>query len=356
MKKVDSTALAGLALSALLATGCENFATKDDLAQVHSELAQANLELQEADQNLQQVQSQLAEANMALEELKKPSTTSATHFREVAFDFDNLDPIDPDNKNDPRRKFMGALESMSKNIANTLEELPDNFKVTGFAGKFEQEGVSTPKQVRYVLTNRSEGFVTLAEKRAVEEAIRQRAVDAGIAIPLRLDPGPSELLVLHSAANSYNSVAGTGTAEIKIDPGNPTCTVEITIRLSALAKSGAEGYVAQVGKDGIKWVLSRTTGQKITLEGLPGEVVNDQCRPVRSGNRSKAYVMTVLKDPTVAEYYELDFEPEAQDFKLAPIAGRFTTKMPACPPSNRGWPTEFEGEGFNDKLGACMEI
>jgi outer membrane murein-binding lipoprotein Lpp len=345
MKKVDSKALASAALSAFLVTGCENFATKDELAQVQSELAQASLELQEADQNLQQVQSELDAAELKIADLEKPSTStaSATHFREVVFEFDNLDPVDPANKNDPRKKFMRALEDMAGNIASALENLPSDEKVPGFTGEFKREGVSTDKQVKYVLRNRYEGFVSLSERKAVEAAIKYRAKQAGIAIPLRLDPGGTDLLVLHNASNEYNSVAGTGAAKTRIIPPTLTCEVTIHVELQSLTKPGAVGYVAQ-SKDGESYVLNEHKGELIVLEGFPGKVVNDKCIPVKKGISSEAYLMAVLENPKVAEYHKVEYVPEAGagEYEVIPIPGAFTTGMPACPPPDWPIPKEFE--------------
>ena len=322
MKTADLNALAAVALSTLLATGC-SLVTKQEFEQVQSQLASANLSLEKADENLMMVQSQLETASLAIKDLQAnpmPVEKNPTHFWELSFHFDNLDAVDQ-----PGDNLRSAFKQEIKNIFDARAKA--GFEVT----RSPENIVPGGKSFTYILRNRSVGFVTIQDKKKIDDAIE---TVAGVsAIPVRFDPGATKPLELHNAQQSYNSVNVVGTVDIE---SSQRCMVNLILKPHAIAKAGAVAYVAVL--DGNTWKLQETTKEPdsnkliIKLNNLQGEFVGNRCKPTPRPEGEKAYIMAVLQNPTVAEYFELDIATETYKRKVVP--GRFTTKAPACPPKD----------------------
>ena len=110
MKKVHSTTLISLALSALFLTGCGELATKDELNNVQSELMKADLaQLEKTKAELQEVQSKLTKAELRIKDLEKsPSADNKKKaYSALTYVFDHWNAAEGiKNEVDSRRAFL----------------------------------------------------------------------------------------------------------------------------------------------------------------------------------------------------------------------------------------------------------
>ena len=312
MKKVNSTALAGLALSALLATGCENFAKQEDLVDVQSALKLANVQLQKTEDDLEQVQSELALAEEAIEVLEgKVETPDAegSLFSKLTLTFNHWDAA-PDAEDE-----IGRRATFQSKLAGYERDWKEDFHILRPSGTNQLELV--PKT----------GFMTGRTQDKILKQVESIIGGADIAAVKARNDQPvtvEELIV------NYTSTSGAVKAKHKLDcplklfynPEETTNAVS-TIYWYFTAENGETK--AQLGE-----IEVDVAGKPETIGGVK------VCKPIPGSKTVYFMVLSKTTSAVVAQYRELTTEGltvQHDKLVLAPL----TEGLPGCPPGNWSW-------------------